>query len=90
MAAKVSTLRKLFTADLTLVGPLHCVLAEMIAQVAALAEDGLTPVVAAPEVQLRALRLSIAHFYGLVPLRRYSGKVLHEGSVRDRTVIEVI
>jgi hypothetical protein len=39
MAAKVAALRKLFSADLTLVGPLHGVLAEVITQVAALAED---------------------------------------------------
>ena len=83
MAPEVSALRKLFTADLTLVGSLHRVLAEVITQVAAFAEHRFTPVVAAPEVQLRALRFSIAHFDGLVPPWRYSGKDLHEGSVRD-------
>ena len=83
MAAKVPALSKVFKANLALIRPCHRVLSEVVTQIAALTEDRLTLLIAASEVQLCPLGLLIAHFYGLVPGRRYSIKVLYKSCVRS-------
>jgi len=42
VAAKITALGEILITDVTLEGPKHCVLTEVVSQVAALAEDGAT------------------------------------------------
>ena len=76
MAAKIATLGEVLSANVTLVGPLHSVLAEVVPQVAALAEHGFAFLELAAEVELGALRLTVVNFYRLVPLLRNTLKML--------------
>ena len=68
MATQIAALREELPADFTLVGPLHRVLAEVVPQVAALAEHGLAPFKPAPEVQFGSLRFAVVDFDSLMPL----------------------
>lgn len=70
MAAKISTLCEVLFAHITLVRSLHGMLAEVVAQVAALLEDGLAILVLADEVEVGALGLTVPDLDGLMPLVR--------------------
>lgn len=68
MPPKVATLGELLLANVALEGPLHVVLAEVVPQIAALAEDRVATLVPATKVQLRSLRRLVGHFDRFVPL----------------------
>ena len=70
VATQVSALREVLLADIALVGPRGRVLAEVVPQVAALAEDGLAAFELAAEEQLGTLRLLAVDLDRLVPLVR--------------------
>ena len=70
MAAKISTLCEVLFAYFTLVRSLHGMLAEVVAQVAALLEDGLAILVLADEVEVGALGLTVPDLDRLMPLVR--------------------
>ena len=68
MAAKISTLCEVLFAHITLVRSLHGMLAEVVAQVAALLEDTFAATVHALEIEFDALRHLVFDLDGLVPL----------------------
>ena len=70
MAAKISTLCEVLFAHITLVRSLHGMLAEVVAQVAALLKDGLAILVFADEVEVGALGLTVPDLDCLMPLVR--------------------
>ena len=70
MAPQVATLSEELPTEGALVGSNSRVLAEMVPQVAALAEDGVAPGVLAAKVELGALGIFVEHADGLVPLVR--------------------
>ena len=59
MASQVSALSKVLVADLTMVRSLHCVLAKVVPQVTAFAEDGVTPGELAEEHEFCAFGLAV-------------------------------
>jgi hypothetical protein len=83
MAAKVSALSKILHANFALIWSGHRVLAEVVTEIAALAEDRLTVLIAASEVKLCTLSVLITYFNGLVPFSWYSIKILSENCVRS-------
>ncbi len=68
MSAQVSALRKLLLALWARERPQTSVLTEVIAQIAALFEDGAAAPVTAPEVKLDAPARSVSHLNCLVPV----------------------
>lgn len=68
VTAQVTALGKSFLAEGALEGTQACVLAEVIAQIAALLENAATLGVLALEVQLHALSLGVLHADSLMPL----------------------
>lgn len=80
MATQVATLSEVLFADITLVWSLHGVLPEVVSQVAALAEDGLTPLILAPEIQFGTLCVPVVDLDCLVPLLRDPLELLGERS----------
>lgn len=55
-------------------------LAEVVSQIATLAEDGLAPLVLATEIELSTLSLTVEDFYRLVPLLWDPCEMLGKGS----------
>jgi len=70
VSAKISTLGEGLMAHRTVVGPLACMLAEVIAQVTALLEDTLTIIMHAFEIEFDALGDLVLHLNSFVPLLR--------------------
>ena len=68
MAPKVATLSEELPADVTLVWSLHCVLPEMVAKIAALAEYRLAALILASEVQFSTFGLPVVDLDRLMPL----------------------
>ena len=99
MTTKIATLGESLVADLAAERPLGRVLAEMIAQVAALGEGGVAAVELATEVQLHALGSLISHLNDLVPLRwnaleflrelRWVGNLNHMIGIRSVATLRV-
>lgn len=79
VSTQVTTLSEAFRAEFASEWARRRVLAEMVAQVAALAEDCGAVGVLALEVQLDALGHLVAHLDHLVPIRRNPIILLHEG-----------
>ena len=77
---QVTALREVLLADFALVGPLHRVLPEVTAQVAALTKYGFAAFVLAPEVQFCSLSFAIVDLDGFVPLLRDAFELLGERS----------
>ena len=65
---KITTLGERFCTDLTFEWAVRGVLAEVIPQVTALAEDSMAALVLAAEVQLHTLASVVAHAHNIVPL----------------------
>ena len=99
MTTKIATLGESFVADLASERPLGRVLAEVIAQVAALGEGGVAAVELATEVKLHALGSLISHLNDLVPLcwnalkflreLRWVGNLNHMIGIRSVTTLRV-
>ena len=70
VAPQVAALREGLVALGAVVGPLTCVLAEVVAQIAAFLEDTFATTVHALEIELDALRHLMFDLDGLVPLLR--------------------
>ena len=68
MAAQITTLRKLLVADVAKERPRRRVLAKVVAQVAALTEDGIAASKFALEVKFSTLGFPVINFNRLVPL----------------------
>ena len=75
MPPQISALCEAFVTKLAMEGPLVCVLAEMVSQVAALAEGGRAAFVLATEVELDSLVVLALHLYHIMPLIGYTFEV---------------
>ena len=70
VAAEVATLSELFVANITDKRPRRCVLPEVVTQVAALAENGVTASKLALKVEFGTFCFFVVHLEGLMPLDR--------------------
>ena len=68
MAPQIAALSKELFANIALVGPLHRVLAKVVPQITALAEDSLAAFESAPKVQFGSLGFAVIDLDRLVPL----------------------
>ena len=78
VTSQVPTLSKCLLTNVTLEWAHICVFAEMVPQVAALAEQGVAVGEFATEVELDAFGLLVAHLDNLMPLLGYPFKLLNE------------
>lgn len=76
VAAQVAALSKVLAADIALIWALHCVLSEVITQIAALSEYRFAALILASEVQLGALGLPVVNLDRFMPLFWYALKLL--------------